>query len=132
MDPISDMLTRITNAQAVGHVQVVVPFSNVKLHIATILFEAGYLTGVERVKRTVQKAERDYLELGLKYEDGVGIISGVRLISKPSRHIYVKAHALRPVRSGYGIAVVSTSQGIMNSRAAKKAGLGGEMLFEIW
>ncbi|MCC6934172.1 MAG: 30S ribosomal protein S8 [Candidatus Yanofskybacteria bacterium] len=137
MDPITDMITRITNAQAVGHERVDVPFSKVKLHIAQLLKSAGYLAEVERRKRKGKKVEIEYLELTLKYHaDGVagqaGAISGVRIVSRPSRHIYIKAADIRPVRSGYGSAILSTSKGIMMSQEAKKQGLGGEVMFEIW
>ena len=131
-DPISDMMTRITNAQAVRHERVSVPFSTVKLKIAQVLKEAGYLGDVERKKRKAKTAEVEYLDLALRYEDGQGAISGMRLISKPSRHIYTKAKAIRPVRSGYGLAVVSTPKGIMSGSAARKENVGGEVMFEIW
>ena len=132
MDPISDMLTRIQNAQAARKERVSVPFSKVKYRIATILKEAGYFAGVERRKRKDAKTEFEYIDMDLKYADGLGAISGIRIISRPSRHIYTKASALRPVRSGYGSVVVSTSKGIMTSQDAKKAHLGGEAMFEIW
>ena len=132
MDPISDMLIRIKNAQAARKETAAVPFSKVKFQIATLLAEAGYITSVDRKKRKAKKSEVEWLELGLKYQDSLGAISGIRIISRPSRHIYTKATQLRPVRSGYGTAVVSTSQGIMTSQQARKANVGGEIMFEIW
>ena len=132
MDPISDMINRIKNAQAVGHEHVVIPFSNVKLQIATVLNDAGYVSAVERTTKKAKRAELDYLDVTLKYNDGEGAISGVRIVSRPSRHLYIKASEIKPVRSGYGSAIVSTSKGVMTSQAARKAGLGGEVLFEIW
>lgn len=134
MDPIADMLTRITNAQAVRHERVSVPFSKVKWAIATVLKASGYLAEVERKKRKAQKAEVEYLDLTLQYlPDGqAGAISGVRLVSRPSRHLYAKAHELRPVRSGFGMAVISTPQGILSATEARKQNVGGEVLFEIW
>ncbi|MBP6886084.1 MAG: 30S ribosomal protein S8 [Candidatus Pacebacteria bacterium] len=132
MDPISDMMNRIKNAQAVDHERVSIPFSNVKLQIAQILSDAGFVAGFERTKKKAKRAELDYIEVVLKYNAGEGAISGLRIISRPSRHIYIKASEIKPVRSGYGSAIVSTSQGIMTSQAARKAGLGGEVLFEIW
>jgi len=132
MDPISDMIIRIKNAQAVAHEHVVIPFSNVKLQIANVLKDAGYVTTVERTKKKAKRAELDYVDVTLKYNEGEGAISGVRIISRPSRHIYIKASEIKPVRSGYGSAIVSTSKGIMTSQLARKAGLGGEVLFEIW
>lgn len=132
MDPIADMLTRITNAQAARHAHVSVPFSGVKLAIAQLLKSAGYISDVERKKRKAKKAEVEYLEMTLRYDDGRGAVSGVRLVSRPSRHIYTKASAIRPVRSGYGLAVVSTPKGIMSGAAARKENVGGEVMFEIW
>jgi small subunit ribosomal protein S8 len=132
MDPISDMMIRIKNAQAVGHERVTIPFSKVKLQIANILNNAGYVDGVERTKKKAKRAELEYLDVALKYVDGAGAISGIRIVSRPSRHIYIKADAIKPVRSGFGSAIVSTSKGIMTSQDARKAGLGGEVLFEIW
>ena len=133
MDPISDMLTRITNAQAVGHAKVTMPFSKVKLAIAQLLNQSGYLTGVERTKKTSGTTELEMLELVLKYDEAKqGAISGVRLISKPSRHLYAGVRDIRPVRSGYGMSVMSTPKGIMSGVMARKEGVGGELLFEIW
>jgi len=126
------MLTRIKNAQAARKEHVWVPFSKVKLSIATLLKDAGYISAVDRKKRTARTAEIEWLDLTLKYQDSMGAISGIRIISRPSRHIYIKAAELRPIRSGYGLAAVSTSKGIMTSKEAKKANLGGEVLFEIW
>jgi small subunit ribosomal protein S8 len=132
MDPISDMLIRIKNAQAVKSEQVVMPFSKVKLKIAGILKEAGYLYDVERKSKKAKKAEHEYLQLTLKYQDGQGALNGVKIISRPSRRMYVKSKDIKPVRSGFGLAVISTPKGIMNSREARKAGLGGEIICEVW
>lgn len=132
MDPISDMLTRISNAQAVRHESVLVPFSKVKFRIAQLLKEAGYVGDVERKKRKAKKAEVEWLDLKLRYEGERGAISGIKLVSRPSRHMYVKAREIRPVRSGYGLAVVSTPKGIMSGSAARKENVGGEIMFEIW
>ena len=132
-DPISDFLIRIKNAQAVSHEQVLIPFSKMKFAMANVLKADGYLADVERKSKKAKKTEHDYLLLTLKYnEDGDGAIQEVKIISKPSRRMYIKAEAIRPVRSGYGLAIVSTSQGIMNSRDAKKQKLGGELICEIW
>jgi len=132
MDPISDMLTRITNAQAVRHERVGVPFSNVKFSIAKLLKESGYLTEVERRTKKAKTADVEWLDLVLRYSNGLGAISGIRQMSRPSRHLYLKAHDIKPVRSGYGLSVISTSKGVMTGTAARKARLGGELLFEIW
>ena len=132
MDMISDMLIRIKNAQMAKASQVLMPFSRVKFQIAQILKDGGYLSSIERRKRKGRKSELEYLELGLVYRDGESAIGGIKLLSKPSRHLYVKAQKIQRVRSGHGMAVVSTSKGIMNSLQARKQNLGGEILFEIW
>jgi len=132
MDPISDMLNRIKNAQAVRHATVAVPFSQVKFHIAKLLLEAGYLSSVEKTMKMAKKAEVAWLDLGLKYADDRGAISGIRLVSTPSRHIYITAKNVKPVRSGYGMAVLSTSKGVMSGKNARKENIGGEVMFEIW
>lgn len=132
MDPIADMMVRIKNAQLVNAEQVIMPFSRMKFQIATILRVSGYLAGVERRKRKGRTGEHEYLELGLSYQDGRGAIGGVKLVSKPSRHMYVKARKIKPVRSGYGMTVISTPKGVMTSSDARKQNIGGEILFEIW
>ena len=132
MDPIADMLIRIKNAQAVRAEQVVMPFSKVKFKIANLLKEAGYISEVERKTKKAKKTEHEYLQLTLKYLDNQGALSGVKIISRPSRRMYIKATEIKPVRSGYGMGIVSTSKGIMSSREAKKLGLGGEIMCEVW
>lgn len=132
MDPISDMLNRIKNAQSVNAERVVMPSSKVKAKIASILKDAGYVGTIEKKKKKAKKVEHDYLEVELKYVDGQGAISGMRMMSTPSRHQYIKAREIRAVRSGFGTAILSTSKGIMSSAEARKQGLGGEILFEIW
>jgi small subunit ribosomal protein S8 len=126
------MLTRIRNAQAVRKERVFVPFSKVKMRIATILSQAGYVDTIERRKRKGPKSEHEFLDIGLKYEGDLGAISGLRLVSKPSRRMYTSAKNIKPVRSGYGLSVVSTPKGIMTSRQARKENVGGEIMFEIW
>ena len=122
------MLAQIKNAQAAGREEVVVPFSKLKLAVAKILQTEGFLVGVEEKKKKAKKAELSYLHLALQ----PGAINGVRLVSKPSRRIYAHAEELRKIRGGFGIAVISTSRGIMTGGAARRAGVGGELLFEIW
>jgi len=127
------MLIRIKNAQAVGNEQVSVPFSNMKLRIAQILKEGGFVMDVERRKKKAKKTEFEYLAITLKYgEENRPAISGFKIISKPSRHMYFGVKEIKPVRSGYGMGVISTPKGVMNSKEAKKQNLGGEMLFEVW
>ena len=132
MDPIADMLVRIKNAQAVKSEHVSMPFSKVKFKIANILKEAGYISEIERKNKKAKKEEHEYLQLTLRYSDNQGVISGVKLISHPSRRMYIKAKDIRPIRSGYGLAIISTSKGIMNSKEARKLKLGGEIICEVW
>ena len=132
MYPISDMLIRIKNAQAVGKEQVSVPFSKIKLRIAQILKDRGFIGEVERRTKKGKKSEFEYISIELKYENKSPAISGFRMISKPSRHMYIGAGDIKPIRSGYGLGVISTSKGVMDSKEAKKQNLGGEMMFEVW
>lgn len=131
-DPIADMLTRIRNALAVGHSQVVVPYSNLKLSIGKVLEQHGYLTSVT-VAADPRQAARNQLTLGLRYrQPGVPAIASVKRISKPGRRVYVSSHALPRVLNDLGIAVVSTSAGIMTNREARKRRLGGELICEVY
>ena len=131
-DPISDMLIRIKNAQAVKHERVSIPFSRVKFKIAQILKETNFIDSVEKLAKKTKKSEFDHLDVKLKYDDGRPGIGGIRIISRPSRHMYIKSDEIRLVRSGHGIAVISTPKGIMSSRDARKENVGGEIMFEIW
>lgn len=131
--PISDMLIRLKNAQAVGKEQVSVPFSNTKLRIIEILKKGGFITDFEKRKKKEKKTEFDYLSVSLKYgEDKLPGISGFKLISRPSRHMYIAAKDIKSVHSGYGMSIISTSKGLMSSKEARKQNLGGEILFEVW
>ena len=128
-DPIADMLTRIRNAQAVQKATVVVPFSKVKFHIAKVLERRGFIKKVELRGRKTKRV----FEITLKYEKGnIPIISGIRRISKPGQRMYTPAKELRRVKSGRGIAIVSTSGGVMTDGEAKKKNVGGELLCEVW
>ena len=132
MSSIANMLIQIKNAQAVGADSVSLPFSNMRFAVARILEEKGFLAEIEKKMRKTKKAEVEYLNLKLKYDDGIGAIRGVKLVSKPSRRVYGPKSSMRPVKSGYGTAVVSTSKGVMTAKEARSAGVGGEVLFEIW
>ena len=132
-DPIGDMLTRIRNANERYLEEVRLPSSKMKEEIARILAEEGFIKGYEvlededGVKRT--------LVLFLKYKGKRGkerVITGLERVSKPSRRIYVGKDELRPVRSGMGIAILSTSQGLMTDKEARKRGIGGELLCRVW
>jgi small subunit ribosomal protein S8 len=126
------MLTQITNAQAVKKETATLPFSRVKFDIANVLKASGYLAGVERKKRKTKKFEYEIMNIVLKYDEQGPAINGVKLISRPSRRMYIKFDQIRPIRSGYGMSVISTSRGIMSSKEARKQKLGGEVLFEVW
>lgn len=132
MITIANMLAQIKNAQAVGATEVAVPFSKLKLAIAQLLQAKGFLAAVESKKKKLKKVEVEWLNLKLKYQDGVGAIQGAKLISRSSRRVYAGKSEFFPVKSGYGIAVVSTPKGIMTGTEARQAAVGGEVLFEIW
>ena len=128
MDPITDLLNRIRNAQAVLHPQVEVPYSNLKYEIAKLLEKKGF---IEKAVKAGKK-EKKSIDITLKYDNKVPAISGLRRISKPGQRIYLPAKKIRPVRGGYGLAIISTSKGVMTNKEAKKQKLGGEILCEIW
>lgn len=128
-DPIADMLTRIRNAQVAKHETVLVPASNTKKAIAKILLDEGYLKNVEYINEGPQGS----IKLVLKYVEGKQpVIGGLKRISKPGLRIYAQSNELPQVLGGLGIAIVSTSKGIMTSRDARKEGIGGEVLAYIW
>ena len=128
MDPISDMLTTIRNAQAMGHAIVKIPFSKVKNEIAKILEREGWIKQVERFGK-----KKKFLKITLKYnENKMPAISGLKRISKPGQRIYKSSLEIKKVKGGYGMAIISTSKGLMTDREAKKNKLGGEVMFEIW
>lgn len=136
-DPISNMLVQIKNAQAIGREQVILPFSKMRFQVAEILKNSGYISNVEKKSKPVrpgksEKGEHENLHLTLSYQDNQGALSGVRIISRPSRRMYIKAKDIKLVRSGHGLAIISTPQGIMDSREAKKNNLGGEIICEVW
>ncbi len=127
-DPISNMLISLKNAALVGKPTVVVPHSNLKLAIATVLAEQGFLASITKRGKKVKRS----LELHLAYDGAVAKIHDVKRISKPSRRVYKTYKELRPVRQGTGLEVLSTPQGILSSKQAKAAKVGGEALFMIW
>ena len=128
-DPIADMLTRIRNANAMRYKEVEVPASKMKLEIARILKEEGYVSEFKVKKDKVQ----DIIVLSLKYgEKKERVITGLKRISKPGLRVYAKAEELPRVLNGLGIAIISTSKGLMVDREARKQSLGGEVLAYIW
>ncbi|MBU4348629.1 30S ribosomal protein S8 [Patescibacteria group bacterium] len=125
----TDLLIRIKNAQAVNKETVKVPYSAMDRAVLNVLKKGGFIDDFTAIGRVPKKI----LEVNLKYkEDGKGIVSGVKVLSKPSRHLYSSYNEIYPIRQGYGLLVVSTSKGIMDGRSARKIKLGGELLFEIW
>ena len=128
-DPIADMLTRIRNANSSKHKTVDVPASKMKLAIADILFKEGYIRSYEELSNDVQGTIR----IVLKYDEkGNRVIAGIKRISKPGLRVYASKEDLPQVLNGLGIAIVSTSKGIMTDKEARKVGLGGEVLAYIW
>ncbi len=128
MDPIADMLTIIKNGQAVSRKTVSLPCSKLKLSIAELLSKKGWLGKVDVHGRKTKKV----IEIELKYKNGRPIIASLKKISKPGRRIYAKKDAIPSIKSGFGAAVISTSQGVMTDRQAAKKGLGGELICEIY
>lgn len=129
MDPIADLLNRIKNAQAASHQVVRVPFSKMKFEIAKILEREGFIESVDRRGKGPQKIIRIFL----KYkEDGKGALSDFKMISKPSRRVYIKAKEIKKTKGGYGISIISTPKGIMTDKEAKKNKVGGEIICEVW
>ena len=128
-DPIADMLTRIRNANQMRYKEVEVPASKTKIEIAKILKEEGFIADYKINKNKPQ----DIIVLTLKYgEKKERVITGLKRISKPGLRVYVKAEELPRVLNGLGIAVISTSKGIMTDKNARKNSLGGEVLAYIW
>ena len=129
-DPIADMLTRIRNAQVAKHDTVEMPSSKAKKAIAKILLEEGYIKSVDNINDGVQGV----LKITLKYVDGkqTPVIAGLKRISKPGLRVYAKCEEMPKVLGGLGIAIVSTSKGLMTDKEARKNNLGGEVLAYIW
>ncbi|MDO8435768.1 MAG: 30S ribosomal protein S8 [bacterium] len=128
MDSVSNMLTQIRNAQAVGKTTVDLPFSNLKHEIAKILAKQGFVEKVEKKGKDVKKT----LEIILKYENKKPFIAGLKRVSKPGQRIYIDYRKIKKVKSGYGIAIISTSKGLMTDKEARGQKIGGEVLCEIW
>ena len=127
-DPIADMLTRIRNANQMRYKEVEVPSSKMKVEIARILKSEGFIVDYKVKKNNIQ----DILVLSLKYVDKERVITGLKRISKPGLRVYVKAEEVPTVLSGLGIAIISTSKGVMTDKEARANSLGGEVLAYIW
>ncbi len=133
-DPISDMLTRIRNATMVGHSLVVIPNSKIKVNIAKILKEEGYISGYDIVDGKVTGSK--LLRIRLKYvgerRERRPVIDGLERISRPGRRVYTGKSEIPWVLSGIGIAILSTPKGVMTGQRARQLGVGGEVLCKIW
>ena len=127
-DPIADMLTRIRNANAAKHMCVDVPASNVKKAIAEILLEEGYIKNYQ----IIEDGKQDIIRIALKYNGKEKAISGLKRVSTPGLRIYKSKEELPKVLRGLGIAIVSTSKGIMTDKKARKENVGGEVMAFVW
>ena len=134
IDPIADMLTRIRNAVMAGHTLVAMPSSKLKVEIAKIMKDEGYLEGFELVEN--EESSQKVLRMKIKY---VGerrarhsVISGIERVSKPGRRIYTKKQDIPWVLSGIGVAILSTPKGVMTGSRARQLGVGGEILCKVW
>jgi small subunit ribosomal protein S8 len=132
-DPISDMLTRVRNAVASKHARVDVPTSKLKAEIARILADEGYISGFKLVDETSADGRRSVIRLFLKYgPHGERLITGVERISRPGRRVYFGRDDVPHVLGGLGTSILTTSRGVMSGRDAAKAGVGGEVLCNVW
>lgn len=128
-DPIADMLTRIRNGQAAGHAKVEIPGSKVKIEVARILKEEGYVANY----RVANDDSKQVLKVYLKYRVDRGpVITRLTRVSKPSRRVYVDSHSIPKVIGGMGVAVLTTSKGVMTGKQAKERGVGGEVLCTVY
>jgi small subunit ribosomal protein S8 len=128
-DPIADMLTRIRNAARAKHRRVDMPASKMKASIARILQDEGYIQGA----RMIEDDKQGVLRIFLRYNDSRdSIIKGIQRVSKPGRRVYVSREGIPRVLGGYGVAIISTSHGLMTGLAARQKGIGGEVVCQVW
>lgn len=129
-DPIADFLTQIRNAIMARHAEVALPASKLKARLAEVLKDEGFITAIDQ-----RDGENGHPEMVVRLrwaEPRVNAITGLRRRSRPGQRVYVKSDQIPRVRSGLGVAILSTSQGLMTDRAARKAGVGGELICEVW
>jgi small subunit ribosomal protein S8 len=135
-DPIADMLTRIRNAEGSRHPRVDLPASKLKVEIARILQDEGYIAGFKTIDEKADrpgKAARQVLRLFLKYgHGGEKVISGIERVSRPGRRVYVTSDSVPAVLGGLGVTILTTSRGVMSGRTAQQTGVGGEILCNVW
>ena len=128
-DPVADMLTRIRNANTAGHADVEIPASKIKKNIAEILLKEGYIKGYEIVENPPQ----DIIKIQMKYgPDKTRVITGIKRISKPGLKVYAKKDEVPRVLGGLGIAIISTSSGLITDKQARELGVGGEVICYVW
>lgn len=128
-DPIADMLTRIRNANTVGHEEVEIPASKMKISIANILLREGYIKGFE----VVEDNKQGIIKVEMKYGAGKErVINGIKKISKPGLKVYAKAADVPKVLGGLGVAIISTSKGVISDKEARALGVGGEVICYVW
>ena len=135
-DPISDMISRIRNAVTANHTRVEMPASKLKAEIARILQDEGYIQGFRMVEAPAEKEgrqTRQVIRMFLKYgPHGEKVMTGLERISRPGRRVYLGAEDVPTVLGGLGTSILTTSRGVMTGRAARKAGVGGEVLCNVW
>jgi small subunit ribosomal protein S8 len=129
-DPIADMLTRIRNASMAKKAELVLPFSQFKANLASLLVKSGFISGSQEL---IAGDKHKMLQINLKYSDtGESVIAGIKRVSKPGQRIYLPSDKLPRTNSGYGVTVVSTSKGLMTDREARKQKVGGEVVCQVW
>jgi len=131
-DPIADMLTRIRNATQAGHRRVEIPASNQKKAVADVLVQQGYIEKYEALDDNAQGTLRLFLKYQLRDGQRIGVIEGIRRVSRPGRRIFAGKDSIPKVCGGYGISILSTNQGILTGHQCRMRGIGGEVLCEIW
>jgi len=130
-DPIADLLTRLRNGLQAGHPTVDIPASRLKEQICEVMKKEGFIKKYD--VKDAEDSKRRHIRVALKYRaDRKPVIQGLRRVSKPSLRVYMRSSELRPVRSGVGVSIVSTSKGLMTGRQARAEHIGGEVLCEIW
>jgi len=129
MDPLANFFSQIKNAQMVNRETLKVPYTKLKLAVAELLVKTGYLESIEKQGREVS---RRMLVVKLKQNQGRFVISGIKKISKLGQRVYLPHKKIWPVKSSYGLAIISTSKGLMTNQEARKQGLGGEVICEVW
>ena len=128
-DPVADMLTRVRNGVAARHVKVDIPASNLKAELARVLKDEGYIQDFKHIADDKQGILRVFLK---RLNDGSGVISGIKRVSRPGCRVYVSKSEIPRVRGGIGINILSTSRGLMTGRQAIREGFGGEILADVW